>query len=271
MKDFDRTDPANRDLYDDRAYKIINADRAMDTGLTEDVIKNGRRKTVKVKTELKQHLIITFSRKMMEYQRYIRNRQIERAKKLLKNLDPDTYKKGPNDVTRFIRHSSKAKDGSQATDTYVLDMERIAEEEKYDGFYAIATNLYDDAKEIIAISEKRNEIEDCFRVMKTNFSARPIYHRTRDRIKAHFLICYTALLIYRLMEIKLNDYGKSLKPKEEHYTTDQIIETLRNLQVADVNGMYYLATYQGSQVLDALNGVFQMDLDKKYYLPKELN
>lgn len=185
MKDFDRTDPANRDLYDDRAYKIINADRA--------------------------------------------------------------------------------------TDTYVLDMERIAEEEKYDGFYAIATNLYDDAKEIIAISEKRNEIEDCFRVMKTNFSARPIYHRTRDRIKAHFLICYTALLIYRLMEIKLNDYGKSLKPKEEHYTTDQIIETLRNLQVADVNGMYYLATYQGSQVLDTLNGVFQMDLDKKYYLPKELN
>lgn len=271
MKDFDRTDPANRDLYDDRAYKIINADRAMDTGLTEDVIKNGRRKTVKVKTELKQHLIITFSRKMMEYQRYIRNRQIERAKKLLKNLDPDTYKKGPNDVTRFIRRSSKAKDGSQAMDTYVLDMERIAEEEKYDGFYAIATNLYDDAKEIIAISEKRNEIEDCFRVMKTNFSARPIYHRTRDRIKAHFLICYTALLIYRLMEIKLNDYGKSLKPKEEHYTTDQIIETLRNLQVADVNGMYYLATYQGSQVLDALNGVFQMDLDKKYYLPKELN
>lgn len=100
MKAFDRTDPANRDLYDDRAYKIINADRAMDTGLTEDVIKNGRRKTVKVKTELKQHLIITFSRKMMEYQRYIRNRQIERAKKLLKNLDPDTYKKGPNDVTR---------------------------------------------------------------------------------------------------------------------------------------------------------------------------
>lgn len=271
MKDFDRTDPANRDLYDDRAYKIINADRAMDTGLTEDVIKNGRRKTVKVKTELKQHLIITFSRKMMEYQRYIRNRQIERAKKLLKNLDPDAYKKGPNDVTRFIRRTSKAKDGSQATDTYVLDMERIAEEEKYDGFYAIATNLYDDAKEIIAISEKRNEIEDCFRVMKTNFSARPIYHRTRDRIKAHFLICYTALLIYRLMEIKLNDYGKSLKPKEEHYTTDQIIETLRNLQVADVNGMYYLATYQGSQVLDALNGVFQMDLDKKYYLPKELN
>ena len=79
------------------------------------------------------------------------------------------------------------------------------------------------------------------------------------------------MLIYRLMEIKLNDYGKSLKPKEEHYTTDQIIETLRNLQVADVNGMYYLATYQGSQVLDALNGVFQMDLDKKYYLPKELN
>ena len=196
MKDFDRFDKVNAELYDDRIYKIIPADKAFDLGLYEEkACKNGTIKKVKSKAVVPQKIIVSFSRKMMEYQRFIRNRQIERAKKLLTKLDPETYKKGANDITRFIKRTTSTCSGEKAVDTYELNQEAINEEEKYDGFYAVATNLEDSAKYILEISSNRYKIEDCFRIMKTNFSARPVFHQNRERIVAHFMVCYTALLI----------------------------------------------------------------------------
>jgi len=265
IKIFDKNDKKNLGLYNDSAYKIVVADKAVDLDLyDEKVLKNGKIKKVKSKAIVKQNIIITFSRKMMEYQRHIRNKQIERAKKILASKDPESIKKGPHDVTRFIKRTSTSKSGDKVTDSYYIDQSVIEEEEKYDGYYAVATNLDDDAKTIIEISSKRYKIEDCFRVMKTNFSARPVHHRNRKRIIAHFLICYTALLIYRLLEAKLDDYGT-------HFTTENIIETLKNMEVLNVQDMYYQSTYNGSQVCTALNAVFGHGLDKKYYQPKELN
>jgi hypothetical protein len=265
LKSFDKKDKINLPLYMDKAYKIIKADRAIDLGLYEDkVLRNGKTRKVKSKALLTQKLIVTFSRKVMEYQRCIRNRQIERAKKLLENMDPDSYKKGPHDVTRFIKRISSSKSGDRKKDLYIINQSIIDEEEKYDGYYAIATNLEDDAKSIIEISSNRHKIEDCFRVLKTNFSARPVFHGKRERIIAHFMICYTALLIYRLLETKLNAYGT-------HFTIDNIIETLKNMEVTNTQDMYYQSLYNGSQVLTALNAVFGLGLDKKYYQPKELN
>ena len=119
LKAFDKMDAENLSLYNDKAYKILKADRTVDLGLHEEVtLKNGKTRMVKSKALLKQKIIITFSRKMMEYQRAVRNRQIERAKKLLKNMDPDSYKKGPNDVTRFIKRISSSTCGDAVTDTY---------------------------------------------------------------------------------------------------------------------------------------------------------
>ncbi len=265
MKNFDKNDSRNLGLYNDRAYKIVEADKAVDLGLYDEILlKNGKTKKVKSKAYVKKKLVITFSRKVMEYQRYIRNRQIESAKKILAGSGPECIKKGPHDVTRFIKRTSVAKSGDKVTDTYHIDRGVIEEEEKYDGYYAVATNLDDDAKTIIEISSKRHKIEDCFRVMKTNFSARPVHHHNRERIIAHFMICYTALLIYRLLEAKLDDYGT-------HFTTENIIETLKNMEVVNVQDMYYQSTYSGSQVCTALNAVFDLALDKKYYQPKELN
>lgn len=262
MKSFDRHNKDNVDLYNDHAYKIIKADKIVDLGLYEEkVYKNGKIAKVKSKATLKQHLIITFSRKMMEYQRTIRNRQIERAKKLLSLKDPEEIKKGSNDVRRFLKRTDKK--GKKAEVKYVLDSDKIAEEEKYDGYYAIATNLDDEAKDILSISHKRYKIEDCFRVMKTNFDARPVYHRKAERIKAHFMICYTALLIYRLIECRLDD-------QKTHVTTDQLIETLKNMNVANVHDLYYMAVYQGSKTLNALEKDMPLLLDRKYYQPKEL-
>ena len=265
MKEFDRFTEESLPLYNDFAYKVIDADHVVDLGLYETkYYKNGTTRKVKANGILKQRLIVTFSRKMMEYQRAVRNRQIDRARKIVAMKDPEEIKKGPNDVRRFMKRIAQAKNGEKASVTYVIDDAKIAEEEKYDGFYAVATNLEDDAKKILAISKKRYQIEDCFRIMKTNFSGRPVNHRNPDRIKAHFLICYTALLVYRLLEAKLDDQGT-------HITTDDLINTLKNMSVVNVHDVEYMALYEGSKTLDALTQLTGMLLDRLHYRPKELN
>ena len=265
MKAFDKHDEKNLGLYNDSAYKVITADKALDLGLYEEkVLKNGRIKKVKATGVLEQRIIVTFSRKMMEYQRTVRNRQIERAKKLLELKDPEEIKKGPNDVKRFMKRIARTKSGEDAKVEYQLDQKKIEEEEKYDGYYAVATNLLDPAKDILAVSHKRYQIEDCFRIMKTNFSGRPINHRLPERIKAHFLICYTALLVYRLLEAKLDDQGT-------HVTTDNLIRTLKNMNVTNIHDVEYMALYTGSRTLEALTRMTSLGLDRLHYRPKDLN
>ena len=259
MKSFDRTLMENRKYYDGYIYKSITVDKPVDLGLFEiRQSKNGKTRKVKSKGTLKQRIIVTYSRKMAEYQKTVRNRQIERAKKILTAMDPENFKKGPHDVTRFIKSDKEKKN-------YSLDEARIEEEAKYDGFYAVATNIFDMKEtEVLDIQSRRYQIEDCFRILKTNFSSRPVYHHKENRIKAHFLICYTALLIYRLLEVKL-DRNKT------HFTTGQIIETLQNMNVVNCSDMYYQSCYTGSDVLDSLEQLFDLKLNRKYYLPKTLN
>ena len=265
MKNFDRFDDKNLKLYNDFAYKVVEADKVLDLGLYEDVtLKNGRTVKRKAKGLLKQRIIITFSRKVMEYQRTVRSRQIERAKKLLELRDPEEIKKGSNDVKRFLKRTAKTKSGEDAVVEYILDKDKIAEEEKYDGYYAVATNLMDPAKDILAVSNKRYQIEECFRIMKTNFDGRPVNHRLRERIRAHFLICYTALLVYRLLEAQLDDQGT-------HITTENLITTLKNMNVANVHDIEYMALYNGSKALDALVRLTTLPLDRLHYKPKQLN
>lgn len=282
LKSFDKTDKTNLELYNSYAYKVINANSLIDLGFTEEkACKNGKTVTRKAKGTLEQKIIIRFSRKMMEYQRAVRNRQIERAKAKLGSLDPDTYKKGQNDVTRFIKKKTTAKDGGAVKTEFSLDTDRIAEEEKYDGYYAYATNLeieyirdesnptiekpdLNDVLDIVSVASRRDKIEECFRIMKTNFNGRPVYHWKREHIIAHFMICYTALLVYRLLEVKLND-GRF------HCTTQDIIETLKHMEVGNVEDVYYQALYGGSKTLAALNEAFDAKLDMKRYYPKSLN
>ena len=256
MKSFNKFDENNISLYQDKAYKEIIVDSNIDLGLFEEkTFKNGNTKTVKSKAILKQKIIITYSRKMAEYQKNIRNKQIERAKALLAR-GVDDIRKGPNDIARFIKCTNRS--------LYTLDQDRIDLEEKYDGFYAIATNLLeDDPKDIIEINSQRYKIEDCFRVLKTNFDARPVHHRLDKRIVAHFMICYTALLIYRLLE-------KQLKDKKYDFTINEILTTLKNMNVSNRDGLFYEAEFTSSKVCTALNDLFNFGLDKKYYQNSEL-
>lgn len=264
MKAFDMKAPQNLHLYNDKAFKVITADKAVDTGLYEyEQLASGKTRKKKATGNLHQNIIITFSRKLFEYQRAVRQKQIDRAKKTLTMKDPEEIKKGSNDVRRFLKRVAKDKDGNDAEVKYVLDEKKIKEEEKYDGYYAVATNLDDEAKDILAVAAQRFRIEDSFRIMKTNLDGRPYYHSDDERIRTHFLICYTALLMYRLLECMLDDQGT-------HVTTAQLIDTLKNMTVVEVNGLFCHAAYTDSRTLQALEKLFSLDLNCKDYLPKDL-
>ena len=200
-----------------------------------------------------QNLIITYSLKYKAYQEKIRNRQIERARKLLatpSSIDKHT----PNDIKRFVKKTSVTKDGEIAEKkVYELAEEVIREEAKYDGFYAVCTNLDDDPWDIAKINHNRWEIEESFRIMKSEFEARPVYLHRDDRIRAHFLTCFIALLIYRILEKQLG----------EKYTCEELIETLRNMNMTSLDKDGYIPSYTHTEVTDALhdNAGFHTDYE----------
>lgn len=265
MKEFDIHDPLYLDLYNDHIYRVIEINTPVETGLYEEKLcKNGNVRMVKSKGNLKQFIIVTFSRKLMEYQRSIRYTQVERAVRMLNNRPYGEQRKGLNDVRRFIKRTATNAKGEKVMEHYEINLDAIAEEERFDGFYAVATNLNDNPVEILNINSQRYRIEECFRILKTNFGARPVFLSERNHIIGHFMTCFTALLVYRLLETKLDQYG-------QHFTTEDILETLRNMNVLNVQDSFYAASYTSSQVCTNLNAIFDLGLDKKYYLPKELN
>lgn len=201
--------------------------------------------------DLEQHLIVTYSIKYRNYQRAVRGRQIVRAEKLAENPSSLSRKK-ENDPKRFVMQEHCTTDGEATEKTITsLDQNRIDNEMKYDGFYAVCTNLEDDVSDIIRINQKRWEIEECFRIMKTEFKARPVYLSRRDRITAHFTTCFTALVIYRMLEKKL----------ENRFTCEEIIGTLRDMNMMIAPGEGYIPTYTRTDLTDALHGAFGFRTD----------
>jgi transposase len=189
---------------------------------------------------------VTYSLKYKNYRRKIRTRQVERAHKLISQNPSRIKKVGQNDYKRFVSRTSVTSDGKVAgKDVYGLDHALIADEEMYDGFYAVCTNLEDDVKAIIRVNRQRWEIEECFRIMKSEFKARPAYLSRDDRIKAHFATCFMALMIYRLLEKKVG----------ESYTCHEIIDGLRDFNFYKLDGEGYIPAYIRSDFTDALHDV----------------
>lgn len=200
---------------------------------------------------LEQHLIVTYSIKYRNYQRTIRERQIERAKKFVESPSKLT-KNRANDPKRFIEQGHCTPDGEIASKTITsLNQNQIDNEAKYDGLYAVCTNLEYDVSSIIKINQKRWEIEECFRIMKTEFKARPVYLSRKDRITAHFTTCFTALVIYRILEQKLN----------EKYTCEELIDTIRSMDMLIAPGEGYIPTYTRTDITDALHDAFGFRTD----------
>lgn len=198
---------------------------------------------------LEQRIIVTFSFKYKAYLSYVRERQVSRAVALLKKGQGVTSKrKSPNDAKRFIKAEHCTADGELAQiESYSLNQEMIDQESRFDGFYALCTDLEDPAPDIIRLNGGRWIIENGFRIMKTDFDARPVYVRRDDRIKAHFLTCFLALLIYKYLEKKVNRGGR-------HFTTEEIVGTLRSMDFLSIAGEGYVPAYTRTDLTNHLHG-----------------
>lgn len=203
--------------------------------------------------KIQERMIITYSPKYAAYQKNIRLKQIQRAENMIKeNGKIKKQRRNLNDPARFIETIINNENGEIIEKNYILNEAKILEESQYDGFYAITTNLEDDdVTKIIAISERRWQIEECFRIMKTDFKARPIYLQLEDRINAHFLICFTALLTIRLLSIKLGN----------KYTVQELLKTLRNMTLTDTGYGSYIPSYTRTEITDELHESFGFRTD----------
>jgi len=194
--------------------------------------------------KLHQRLIITYSPKYARYQKTIRDAQVDRAEKMIASGNTKKQRKNPNDPARFIGTVAATENGEAAKIHSFLDENKIATEEQYDGLYAVCTDLLDDdVNDILKVSEGRWQIEECFRIMKTDFSARPVYLQNENRIKAHFLTCFLALLIYRILEKKL-DYK---------YTCEDILDTLKEMNFANLQEQGFIPLYKRLKITDDLH------------------
>jgi len=204
---------------------------------------------------LEQRMIVTYQVKYREYLRNIRNRQLEKAEAKLHK--PSSMKKrSQQDPARFIGRDSMTFDGEAAErDVYYINEAVIAQEEVYDGFYAVCTNLDDTASadEIVSINKQRWQIEECFRIMKHDFLARPVFLSRDDRIKAHFMTCFIALILYRLLEKQL----------ENKYTPAEILSCLRNMNMTKLEAHGYIPSFKRTVLTDDLHQIFGWDLSKE--------
>lgn len=211
--------------------------------------------------DLEQKLIVTFSLKYKFYQQNIRNNQIERAKKAMENKSIKLEKSNQNDYKRFITQTSVTKEGEIAENKMLsLNINQIEKEQIYDGFYGVCTNLEDSPEEIIKVNKRRWEIEESFRIMKSEFKARPVYLSRDDRITAHFTTCFLSLVLHRYLEKEL----------EEKYTTYEIIDTLRNMNLLKTGTEGYLPSYERTDITDLLHDKFSFRTDYEIVTNKEI-
>lgn len=210
-----------------------------------------------IQKEMDQRLIVTYSPQYAAYQKSIRDSQIERAKRLIKK--PSSFDKvSSTDCRRFVKNIVFNKEGEIIGKNLYLDESLILEEEQYDGFYALVTNLDDNDEEIVNINHNRWKMEESFRIMKTEFKSRPVYVQKENHIKAHFLTCYLALLIYRTLEQKLNVDGY-------HFTTREIIDSLREMKLMKAEDLGYYHGYTASTLTNRLCQIFSLPLNKEGY------
>lgn len=244
-----------------RYFKRLGSDRFIDISTLDEsdpeVYGTIYYKEIPVVTgDMDENLIVTYSPKYKAYQRQIRGQQISRAQKIVEQPDRKRRGKNQNDPSRFVKTVAVTGDGEVAQhNLYDLDSERIAAEEIYDGFHAVITNLEGDVAGILKINRQRWEIEENFRIMKTDFEARPVYVRREDRIKAHFLTCYISLLLYRLLEKKLGG----------GYTCDEILATLRTMKVILLSKESgYIPAYKRTDLTDDLHKTFGFHTDYEF-------
>ena len=250
---------------DEKTYDISKLDEMIEKASAEDKAKIRakvfyKERWIKEK-DLEQKLIVTYSIKYRDYQRKIRASQIERAQKLIDSKPDKIGKCHQNDYKRLIQKTSITPDGEIADkEKYSIDTAQIQKEEAFDGFYGVCTNLEDDVSEIVKVNNRRWEIEECFRIMKSEFKARPVYLRDDDRIEAHFITCFISLIIYRFLEKRL----------EEKFTCHEIIKELREMNFKEIKDEGYEPIYTRTDFTDALHDAFGFNTDYQIVTTKRM-
>ena len=247
---------------DKTGFKRVSDDKPVDiTQLSEDDTGLYYKDEPYTTKKLHQRLIITYSPKYALYQKSIRNKQVERAQKMLQSGSVKKERRNPNDPARFIGSIAVTEDGETAGIQRYLDEEKINLETQYDGLYAVCTDLLDDdVCDILKVSEGRWQIEECFRIMKTDFSARPVYLHNESRIKAHFLICFLSLLVYRLLERKL----------EYKYTCETLLNTLKGINFAEIQEQGFMPLYRREKITDDLHDACGFRTDYQFITKSQM-
>jgi len=246
---------------DGEKYNISNIDEVEDEELKEKIQKGTfyKERRIKENDGIEKRLIVTFSVKYRDYQRKIRSKQVERAIKMADQNKIKTHK-NPNDPARFLKVVNTTESGEIASESYVsINEKTINYEEQYDGYYGVCTNLEDEIETIVKINHRRWEIEESFRIMKSEFKAGPVYLGRKDRIRAHFLVCYLSLLVFRILEKKL----------EEKYSADKLIETLREMNFKYYQGYGYTPIYTRTEITDDLHEKFGFETDMEIVSEKK--
>ena len=248
---------------DGKGFKRLSDDSSVDLSrLTEEDRQELFYKDEPYTTKkLHQRLIITYSPKYAAYQKAVRAEQVSRAEKMIASGSLKKQRKNPNDPARFVNRLTVTREGEKADIHYYLDLDKIAEEEKYDGLYAVCTDLLDDdVSEILKVSEGRWQIEDCFRTMKTDFEARPVYVSREDRIKTHFLTCFLALLLFRLLKREL----------KSPCTTQQLLGVLRGMNFADIEEQGFMPVYERNRLTDELHEACGFRTDYQFITKRKM-
>ena len=247
---------------DKTGFKRVSDDKPVDiTQLSEDDTGLYYKDEPYTTKKLHQRLIITYSPKYALYQKSIRDKQVERAQKMLQSGSVKKERRNPNDPARFIGSIAVTEDGETAGIQRYLDEDKINLETQYDGLYAVCTDLLDDdVCDILKVSEGRWQIEECFRIMKTDFSARPVYLHNESRIKAHFLICFLSLLVYRLLERKL----------EYKYTCETLLNTLKGINFAEIQEQGFMPLYKREKITDDLHDACGFRTDYQFITKSQM-
>ena len=263
-------DEYKKEVFDKSNWRIANDFKnfynldtiKQDSSLKEKYYDTLFYKIIQTETKsVKQDLIVTFSFKYFDYNRNIRNSQIERARKSIENNQVSRKGKNQNDYRRFIDSINSTDNGEVAENiTYSINQDIIAEEEKYDGYYALTTNLVGDVNEIFKIVKGRWEIEESFRIMKSDFLARPVNLSREDRIKSHFLTCFISLLIFRILEKKMN----------YKYTSSQLLREIRNMDLLELKGYGYIPLNERTDITDDFNNIFNLKTTKEIITYKKI-
>ena len=242
---------------DRSGFKRVSDDKPVDIDALSEEDKNGLfyKDEPYTTARLHQRLIVTYSPKYAAYQKSIRDAQVEHADKMVDTGKFKKERRNPNDPARFVGKVAVTNDGEKAAIHYYLDEDKIKEESKYDGMYAVCTDLLDDpVGDILKVSEGRWQIEECFRIMKTDFTARPVYASLEEHIKAHFLTCFLALLVYRILESKLGS----------KYTCGEILSKLKEMNFAEIQEQGFIPLYSRDKLTDTLHETCGFSTDYEF-------